>query len=127
MFKGDDRQALQILIDNGTTIEESMKTPCAALDAIGTTIKSDEHFWTHQDELLSDVRQLPGEGIHALSQHICNPITKFMFSHAETQEMLKHMVLQHAVQYHEARDWIHQQDQSQLTCQSLLSHCKLLE
>ena len=37
------------------------------------------------------------------------------------------MVLQHTVRHHEARDWIRQQDQSQLTYQSLLSHCKLLE
>ena len=37
------------------------------------------------------------------------------------------MVLQHAVRYHEARDWIRQQDQSQLTYQALLSHCKMLE
>ena len=41
--------------------------------------------------------------------------------------MLKIMVLQHAVCYHEARDWIRQQDQSQLTYQALLSHWKLLE
>ena len=37
------------------------------------------------------------------------------------------MVLQHAVCYHEARDWTRQQDQSQLTYKALLSHCKLLE
>ena len=37
------------------------------------------------------------------------------------------MVLQHAVKYHEARDWIRQQDQSQLTYQALLSYCKMLE
>ena len=37
------------------------------------------------------------------------------------------MVLQHAVQYHEVRDWIWLQDQSQLTYQSLLAQCKLLE
>ena len=37
------------------------------------------------------------------------------------------MVLQHPVRYHEARDWIRHQDQSQLTCQALLSHCKMLK
>ena len=37
------------------------------------------------------------------------------------------MVLQHAVKYHEARDWIRQQDQSKLTYQALLSHCKMLK
>ena len=41
--------------------------------------------------------------------------------------MLKIMVLQHVVKYHEARDWIRQQDQSQLTYQALLSHCKMLK
>ena len=45
----------------------------------------------------------------------------------KTQEMLRIMVLQHAVRYHKARDWIRQQDQSQLTYQSLPYHCKLLE
>ena len=44
MFEGDDRQALQTLIDNGTVMEENMKTPHATLDAIGMTIKSREHF-----------------------------------------------------------------------------------
>ena len=34
MFEGDDRQDLQTLIDNGTIMEEKMKTPCAAQDAI---------------------------------------------------------------------------------------------
>ena len=126
MFKVKDREALQTLIDNVTITEESVKTPHAALDATRTTIKSEEHFWAHKDELLSNVRQQPGEGIHALSQCICNLVTKWGFPLPKIQEMLKLMVLQHAVWYHEARDWIHQQDKFQLTYQSLLSHCKLL-
>ena len=81
-----------------------MKTPQCTLDAIGTTIKSVEHFWAFQDELLSDIRQLPGEDIHALSMLICNLISQSKFPQAETQEMLKIMVLQHAVFHHEARD-----------------------
>ena len=44
-----------------------------------------------------------------------------------TKEILKIMVLQHAVCYHEVWDWIHQQDQSQLTYQALLSKCQLLK
>ena len=48
-------------------------------------------------------------------------------SNAQTIETIKLMVLQHAVKYHEARDWIRLQDQSQLTYQALLSHCKMLE
>ena len=127
MFEGKDRQALQTLIDNRTAMLEDMKKPRAALDAIMTTIKSEEHFWAHWDEHISDTRQQPGEGIHVSSQHISNLITKCRFPHPKTQEMLKIMVLQHTVWYHEARDWISQQDQSQLTYQALLSYCKLLE
>ena len=127
MFKGEDREALQMLIDNGTITKENMKTPCDALDAISATIKAEEHFCAHRDELLSDVRQQPNEGIHALSQCICNLITMCKFLHGQTQGMLNIMLLQHAVHFHEARDWICQQDQSELTYQSLLSHCKLLE
>ena len=37
------------------------------------------------------------------------------------------MVLQHAIKHHEARDWIHLEDQTTLTYQSLLAHCKQLE
>ena len=37
------------------------------------------------------------------------------------------MLLQHAVRFYEARDWIHLQDQNQLTYASLLQHCKTLE
>ena len=106
---------------------EHMKTPKAALDTIVTTIKLEEHFLAYRDKLMSDVQQQPGEGIHALSQHICDLVTKSKFAHSPTQEMLQIMVLQHAVQYHEASDWIRQQDQSQLTYQALLSHCKMLE
>ena len=79
MFEGEDRETLQTLIDKGTIMEESMKTPCPTLDTIRTAIKSEEHFWAHKDELLSDVRQQPGEGIHVLSQHICNLLTKCRF------------------------------------------------
>ena len=48
-------------------------------------------------------------------------------SPSQTTEAFKLVVLQHAVKYHEARDWIRQQDQSQLTYQALLLHCKMLE
>ena len=126
-FKGEDRQALQTLTDNGTVTLKHMKMPKAALQAIATPIKLEEHFWTYRDELMSDVQQQPGEGIHVLSQCICDLVTKSKFAHPPTQEMLTIMVLQHAVQYHEDRDWIRHQDQSQLTYQALLSHCQLLE
>ena len=55
MFKGEDRQALQTLTDDGTMTPEDMKTPKAALDAIATTIKLEEHFWAYRDELMPDV------------------------------------------------------------------------
>ena len=62
-----------------------------------------------------------------LSQCIGELITKSKFGSAQTTEAFKLVVLQHAVKYHEARDWIRQQDQSQLTYLALLSHCKMLE
>ena len=127
MLKGEDRKALQTLMDNCVMTTEHMKTPRATLDAIAATIKLEEHFWAHRDELVSDLQQQPGEGIHALDQHICDLITKSKFMHVPTRGMLKTMVLQHAVRYHQARDWIRHQDQSQLTYQTLLSYCKMLK
>ena len=106
MFEGDDRQAVQSLIEKGTMTEESMKTPQHSLDAIGTTIKYEEHFWVFPDKLLSDVRKFPSEGIHVLSMCICNLIFQCKFPHAQMQVMLKIMVLQHTVWYHKDRDWI---------------------
>ena len=76
---------------------------------------------------MSDLQQEPDEGIHALSQWIGDLITKSKFGNAQTTEAFKLVVLQHAAKYHEARDWIRQQDQSLLTYQALLSHCKMLE
>ena len=40
---------------------------------------------------------------------------------------MKLMLLQHAVKYHEAHDWICFQDQDTLTVQSLLNNCTQLE
>ena len=97
MFEGDDRKALQNLIGSGVVTPEHMLTPKATFDAIATTIKSEEHFWAHRDELVLDLQQQPNEGIHALSQCICELIKKPKFNHARTVEMLKIMVLQHAV------------------------------
>ena len=108
-------------------IPEHMLTHKAALGAIGTTIKSEEHLWAYRDELMLDLQQLPDEGIHALSQCICDLITKSKFGNTQTVETIKLMVLQHAVKYHLARDWIRLQDQSQLTYQALFLHCKKLE
>ena len=81
MFEGEDRKILQSLIDNGTLTLESQKTPRLALDATGATIKSEEHFWHFQNELLSNVCKFPNEGIHALSTHICTLISQCKFTH----------------------------------------------
>ena len=74
MFKGDDRQTLQSLIDNGTITEESMKTPQLALDAIGTTVKSKEHFW------LSGTNCCPMLGNSQTRAYICCPCTSVTLS-----------------------------------------------
>ena len=76
MFDSEDRKVLQSLIDSSVVTLEHILKPKAALDAIGTTIKSEEHFWAYRDELISDLQWLPDEGIHALSQCICDLITK---------------------------------------------------
>ena len=110
MFEGKDSEALQTLIDSGTITEENMKTPCATLNTITTSIKAEEYFWAHKDDLLSDISQQPNEGIHALSQYICNLVTKCKFPYAKTQEMLKIMLFQYVVHFHKAREWICQQD-----------------
>ena len=60
MFQGEDRQALQSLIDNNTITPEDQKTPKHALKAIQSCIKEEEHFWHFRDEVMSDFRQQPG-------------------------------------------------------------------
>ena len=45
MFKGEDRQTFQTIINSGTITQESQKMPQHVLDAIATTIKSKDHFW----------------------------------------------------------------------------------
>ena len=70
MFGGDDHQALQTLIDNQTILPDAQQTPALALKAIQSVIKEDVHFWHYCDQLLSDLCQLPDEGIHSLSNRI---------------------------------------------------------
>ena len=64
MFESEDWQALQTLIETGTITPENQKIPLQVFDTTAMTIKSEEHLWQFQDELLLDVQQLPGEGIH---------------------------------------------------------------
>ena len=54
-------------------------------------------------------------------------VGKCNFPLQEAKELIKLMVLQHTVKYHEARNWICLQDQSALTYQSLLNYCTQLE
>ena len=89
--------------------------------------KEDIHFWHYHDEILSDLCQLPDEGIHSLSTRINTIVGKCKFPSEKIKKPIKIMVFQHAVKYHKARDWIWMQDQSALSCQSLLVHCKQLE
>ena len=84
-------------------------------------------FWYFRDEVMSDVRQQPNEQIHALNTRITTLVNNCRFQDQNTTNTIKLMLLQHAVRFHEARDWIRLQDQNQLTYASLLQHCKTLE
>ena len=50
MFQGEDRQALQSLLNNATITPEDQLTPDYALKAIQTSVKEDEHFWHFRDQ-----------------------------------------------------------------------------
>ena len=45
MFTGEDRQALQTIIDNNTITQQDQCTAIQALKAIQTTIKDEEDYW----------------------------------------------------------------------------------
>ena len=76
---------------------------------------------------MSDVQQQPNEQIHALHTRITTLVNNCRFQDQKAIDTIKLMLLQHAARFHEARDWIHLQDQNQLTYVSLLQHCKTLE
>ena len=121
------RQALQTLIDNNTITPTEQCTPTLALKAIQTAIKDGEHYWHYRDEELSDIRQQPDEQVHTLSNRIINLVNNCSFQDQQTTETIKIMLLQHAIRYHEACNWIRQQDPATLTYKTLLQHCKNLE
>ena len=50
MFTGEDKQALQTLIDNNTITATDQCTPTLALRAIQTAIKDREHYWHDRGE-----------------------------------------------------------------------------
>ena len=76
---------------------------------------------------MSDLRQQPNEQIHALNTRITTLVNNCKVQDSKTKETIKLMLLQHAVRFHQARDWIRLQVQSQLTYTSLLQHYKTLE
>ena len=115
MFAGEDRQALQTLIDNNTITAADQCTLIQALKAIQTAIKDEEHYWHYRDEVLSDIRQQPGEQVHALNNRITTLVNKCHFQDQKTTETIKIMLLQHAIKYHEAHDWIRLQNPAELT------------
>ena len=107
MLEEEDCQGLQTLIDNKAISPDAHHTPTLALRAVHSVIKEDVHFWHHSDQLLSDLRQVPEEGIHGLSNGINTIVSKCQFPNEEVTEIIKIIVLQHTVKYHEVRDWIH--------------------
>ena len=93
MFEGEDCQVLQTHIDNQTILPDAQKTPALAPKAIQSVIKEDVHLWHYHNQLLSDLHQLPDEGIHSLSNRIDTLIGKCRFPSEEIKEAMKIMVL----------------------------------
>ena len=87
MFTGEDRQALQTLIDNGNITSHIQHTPKLILIAIQMTIKADEYPWHYHDELVSDLQQKPDEAIH--HTYIIQLINNCQFYTSDTKEILK--------------------------------------
>ena len=106
MFTGEDRQALQTLIDSNTITPEDQLTPICTLKAIQTTIKEKEHYWHYRDKVMSDIRQQPNKQIHTLNTRITTLVNNCRFQDHQTTEKIKIMLLKHAIKFHEARDWI---------------------
>ena len=94
LFEGDICQALQTLISNNTILPEAQHTSSLAINAFQSVIKGDVHFWHHHDEILSDLHQLPDEGIHSLSTTINTLVGKCRFPSEEIRETIKIMLLQ---------------------------------
>ena len=77
--------------------------------------------------MLSDIRQQPEEQVHTLSNRIINLVNNCNFQDQHTTETIKIVLLQHAIKYHKAHNWIRLQDPTTLTYKTLLQHCKQLE
>ena len=127
MFQDEDRQSLQPFIHNNTITLEDQLPQTHALKAIQSCIKDEEHFWHFRAEVMSNFIQQPNEQIHALNTRITMSVNNCKSKDHQTKETIKLMLLQHAVRFHKARDWIRLQDQSQLMYTSLPQHYKTLE
>ena len=110
MFQGEDRQALQTLIDNNTTTPKDQLTPMCALSTIKACIKGEEHFWHSRDEVMSDFPQQPNEQINVLNTRFTALIMNCRSQDHQTTETIKYILLQHAVKFHKARNWIRLQN-----------------
>ena len=85
---------------------EDQCTLICALKAIKTIIKEEEHYWHYRDKVMSDIRQQPNEQIHTLNTRITTLVNNCRFQDQHTAETIKIMLLQHAIKFHEAHDWI---------------------
>ena len=88
MFKDEDRKALQSLIDSGVMTAEYMLKPKATLDAIGTTIKSEEHLWPTGMSLCQTCNNYQMKGsMHCLSAYVTSSLSQNLPTH----QHLKHL------------------------------------
>ena len=127
MFTGEDKQAFQTLVGNCTITPQIQKTSKLILNAIQTTIKEGEHFWSYHNELVSDLQQKQDEPIHSLYKYSIRHFNNCHFCNAMGQRNPEKSSSYNTVKYHEARDWVCLQDQSALTYSVLLSHSRTLE
>ena len=109
IFDWDDHQALQTLLGNNTISAEAQFTssPSPWCNTIESSKKDHPFLALSWHEILSHLHQLPDEGIHSLNTCI-NTLVQISqkFTIKETWETIKLMFLQHAIKYHEARNWI---------------------
>ena len=89
MFTGEDRQALQTMIDNNTITQQDQHAPVHALKAIKTAIRDEEHYWHYRDEILSNIRQQPEEQVHMLNNRIITLVNNCSFQDQQTAETIK--------------------------------------
>ena len=126
MFHGEDRQALETFINNNTITPEDQCVPTCIHKAIQLSIIEETHFWHFRDEVMSDFCQQTKEQVHAINTRITTLVNNCKFQDHQTKETINITLLQHAVKFHETRDWIRLQDETQQTY-SALQHCKTLD